>query len=106
MATETYPPAYVKPGETVRLSARNGEIEFIGVYDDRVLDFFVAFVKWQKLKADWPISRPDSAEILMAENEMREKWNRLPSSTLTKTMERMNPGGIWLPETGGTDNAR
>lgn len=103
----TYPPNYVKPGDTVHLSAENGEIEFIGVYDDRVVDFVTAFYDWQQMKessieSSAPVS---SATLEYAEKKTLRAFNSLPNHLKKLMMERSGgSGAIWVPDPR-SDNA-
>lgn len=101
---KTYPPNYVKPGETVRLSAENGEIEFIGVYDDRVIDFVTAYFEWKQMKeSDMPTSL---ATLEYAERKVVRAFNSLPAHLKKLVFERSAGSGlIWLPDPRGDDNA-
>ena len=98
---QTYAPSYIKPGEHINMTAENGEIEFIGVYDEKVLDFFAAFSKWLSL-TEAPMQVSDGS-LEAAARERDRCWKRLGNYTVGKIMERLGDGQIWLPE-GGTDN--
>lgn len=95
-----YPPTFVTPGQTTRLTAKDGIIEFIGVYDDKVLDFLVAFAKCQEL-AENPI-QVSTASMEAAARARDRAWKQLDAYTLKTVMERIERGQIWTPE-GGSD---
>ncbi len=93
---KVYPPVYMKPGEVKLLSAADGEIEFHAVYGEEVLTFLVAFLKWRQL-TEAPM-QPSAASIEAAMRETQKAWNRLDAHTMKKVMERLEEGGIWIPD--------
>jgi hypothetical protein len=99
---KTYPPAYIKPGDITKLNAQDGEMEFIGVYDDKVIAFLAAYYEWQAL-TQAPM-QPSDATIQHANRKMAITFNRLDGYTVKKIMEKADgTGRIWTPE-GGGDN--
>lgn len=93
---KTYPPAFIKPGETTKASFNNGEVEFIGVYDDKVVDFFVA--AYELLKAIDGTKRPSPQQIGFLERKAAKAFNVAPNHLKKIIMEKLNPGSIWLPD--------
>lgn len=95
---KTYPPHYIKPGDTTRLSADNGEIEFIGIYDDSVVDFMLAFHEWEQLKKHPVQVAPSTMEY--ATSKIHRLFGLIPAHLKKLILERSAGGGIWIPENG------
>ena len=93
---KTYPPVCMKPGEVKLLSAQDGEIEFHAVYSESLLAFLVAFLKWKQL-TEAPM-QPSAASIEAAMRQTQRAWGQLDSYTMKKVMEKLEEGGIWLPD--------
>lgn len=99
---KTYPPVFVKPGETTNLTANDGEMAFIGIYDDTVIDFVTAFYELKKMSESMvPVT------LKMHDHQQKKifnLFNKLPTHLKNLVTEREAGGGIWIPD-GGDDGA-
>lgn len=93
---KVYPPAYISPGEVKKLTAADAEMEFHGVYDERVVNFFVAYYEWAKLR-EMPL-RPSDETLRYAERKCAKAFNDLPAHALKLVMQRQEEGAIWVPD--------
>jgi hypothetical protein len=93
---KVYPPAYIKPGDIKKLTAADAEMEFHGVYDERVIDFLLAYYEWAKLR-EMPL-RPSNDTLKYAERKCAKAFNDLPPHALKLVMQRQEQGAIWIPD--------
>lgn len=77
MTEKEYPPVFLKPGDTTRITASDGYIDFIGVHGDPVLDFIEAYAELRMLKNAG--MQPSDATKQYAERKVEKAWQALPN---------------------------
>lgn len=81
-----YPPTYLRPGDSTRLTAHDGEMDFIGVNTQEVLDFIAAYAEYRLLD-ELPI-QPSNATKEHAKRKLEKAFNSLPKSVFMEIEQR------------------
>lgn len=84
---QTYPPVYLAPGETTVLTSSDGhEMEFIGVDDEKLIVFVIAYAEWRHLTALAHMVSQDQRQ--KAAREANTAFNALPDRVKRIVTER------------------